>query len=149
MESYASYKILVSDDKDILEILPPIENPMQRSSKSSSFTSYSSSSNSPTPTNITINTTTTTCSSSTKQYESSSITTKVRQSMDSLSTSQVTNNSSGIGLNQSINIPIDIYPCLLSMVAYELYQRVVLNDRKKNGIEYKNVFDGRHAVVNR
>ena len=36
----------------------------------------------------------------------------------------------------------------LSVVAREFRRRVVLVDRVKNGIEYKNVFDGREAVVN-
>jgi hypothetical protein len=39
------------------------------------------------------------------------------------------------------------FPYLLSVVWQELKQRVVLNDRIKNSIEYKNVFDGQQAVV--
>jgi hypothetical protein len=39
------------------------------------------------------------------------------------------------------------FPYLLSVVSQELKQRVVLNDRIKNSIEYKNVFDGQQAVV--
>ncbi|KAI8099635.1 uncharacterized protein BX664DRAFT_321781 [Halteromyces radiatus] len=39
-----------------------------------------------------------------------------------------------------------IYPYLLSVVAQEFMQRMVLNDRIKNSIEYKNVFDGQQAV---
>ncbi|SAM03842.1 hypothetical protein [Absidia glauca] len=38
------------------------------------------------------------------------------------------------------------FPYLLSVVSQELKQRVVLNDRIKNSIEYKNVFDGQQAV---
>ncbi|CAO3599866.1 unnamed protein product [Absidia cylindrospora] len=38
------------------------------------------------------------------------------------------------------------YPYLLSAVAQEFMQRMVLNDRLKNSIEYKNVFDGQQAV---
>lgn len=39
------------------------------------------------------------------------------------------------------------FPYLLSAVAQEFKQRMVLNDRIKNSIEYKNVFDGQQAVV--
>lgn len=38
-------------------------------------------------------------------------------------------------------------PYLLSVVAKDFMQRMVLNDRLKDGIEYKNVFDGQQAVV--
>ncbi|KAG0187123.1 RHO1 GDP-GTP exchange protein 2 [Apophysomyces sp. BC1034] len=38
------------------------------------------------------------------------------------------------------------YPALLSKVASELRQRIALGDRLKNGIEYKNTFDGQEAV---
>ena len=41
------------------------------------------------------------------------------------------------------------YPAYLSVAARELRKRIVLVDRVKNGIEYKNVFDGREAVVKR
>ncbi|KAF7731444.1 RHO1 GDP-GTP exchange protein 2 [Apophysomyces ossiformis] len=41
---------------------------------------------------------------------------------------------------------LSIYPALLSRVAAELKQRIVLGDRVKNGIEYKNAFDGQEAV---
>ncbi|KAI9491138.1 hypothetical protein BDB00DRAFT_834665 [Zychaea mexicana] len=38
------------------------------------------------------------------------------------------------------------YSAYLSVVAREFRRRIVLVDRVKNGIEYKNVFDGREAV---
>lgn len=40
-----------------------------------------------------------------------------------------------------------LYCAYLSVVAREFRQRIILVDRVKNGIEYKNVFDGREAIV--
>ena len=42
---------------------------------------------------------------------------------------------------------ISAYPGLLSYVANELRQRIILNDRQKDGIEYKNTFTGQDGVV--
>ncbi|CAO3596428.1 unnamed protein product [Absidia cylindrospora] len=42
--------------------------------------------------------------------------------------------------------PSDIYPALLSRVAYEFQQNMTLMDHFKNGIEYKNCFTGQDAV---
>lgn len=39
-----------------------------------------------------------------------------------------------------------LYCAYLSVVAREFRQRIILVDRVKNGIEYKNVFDGREAI---
>lgn len=40
-----------------------------------------------------------------------------------------------------------LYCAYLSVVAREFRRRIILVDRVKNGIEYKNVFDGREAIV--
>ncbi|KAI8642651.1 hypothetical protein BD408DRAFT_386991 [Parasitella parasitica] len=40
----------------------------------------------------------------------------------------------------------DIYSAFLSTIAIELRQRVTLADHIKDGIEYKNSFDGKHVV---
>lgn len=42
---------------------------------------------------------------------------------------------------------INAYPGLLSYVANELRRRIILNDREKDGIEYKNTFTGQDGVV--
>ncbi|KAI8098883.1 uncharacterized protein BX664DRAFT_254586 [Halteromyces radiatus] len=39
-----------------------------------------------------------------------------------------------------------IYPALLSRIAYEFQHNMILADRFKNGIEYKNCFTGQEAV---
>ncbi|KAI8337469.1 hypothetical protein BC941DRAFT_425346 [Chlamydoabsidia padenii] len=39
-----------------------------------------------------------------------------------------------------------IYPALLSRVAYEFQQNMILTDHFKNGIEYKNSFTGQEAI---
>ncbi|KAI9244297.1 hypothetical protein BDA99DRAFT_448523 [Phascolomyces articulosus] len=51
--------------------------------------------------------------------------------------------SSGIFVDTITTIT---YAAYLSVVAREFRKRIVLVDRVKNGIEYKNVFDGREAV---
>jgi hypothetical protein len=40
-----------------------------------------------------------------------------------------------------------IYAALLSKVAIEFRQRIILTDNVKDDIEYKNTFDGKEAVV--
>ncbi|KAI9480525.1 MAG: hypothetical protein EXX96DRAFT_501510 [Benjaminiella poitrasii] len=40
----------------------------------------------------------------------------------------------------------NIYPALLSRIATELKRRIILSDHVKNGVEYKNTFDGRQVV---
>lgn len=42
---------------------------------------------------------------------------------------------------------IGAYPGLLSYVANELIRRIILSDREKDGIEYKNTFTGQDGVV--
>ncbi|KAL0095975.1 hypothetical protein J3Q64DRAFT_1705606 [Phycomyces blakesleeanus] len=39
-----------------------------------------------------------------------------------------------------------VYPALLSRVAQELRHRVILRDRIKNNVEYKNAFEGEEAI---
>ncbi|KAI9274477.1 hypothetical protein BDA99DRAFT_431896 [Phascolomyces articulosus] len=48
--------------------------------------------------------------------------------------------------NNKLNIAIGPYAALLSHVANEFRLRIILNDRLKDGIEYKNAFDGHEAV---
>ncbi|KAI8384448.1 uncharacterized protein BYT42DRAFT_529476 [Radiomyces spectabilis] len=48
--------------------------------------------------------------------------------------------------DQVLPLPRKIYPALLSSVALEFQQKVVLSDRIKHNIEYKAVFDGQEAV---
>ncbi|KAG2217206.1 hypothetical protein INT45_011644, partial [Circinella minor] len=69
-------------------------------------------------------------------------TTLVRPSINvsSRSSSHNTNNT------KSNNTSIGSYAALLSHVANELRQRIILSDRLKDGIEYKNAFDGHEAV---
>jgi hypothetical protein len=42
---------------------------------------------------------------------------------------------------------IIIYPALLSKVAESFKERIVLHTRSKDSIKYKDVFDGKEAVV--
>ncbi|KAL0095349.1 hypothetical protein J3Q64DRAFT_1693853 [Phycomyces blakesleeanus] len=45
-----------------------------------------------------------------------------------------------------INTSAIVYGALISVVAQEFQQRIIQGDRVKNGIEYKNAFDGKEAV---
>lgn len=42
---------------------------------------------------------------------------------------------------------ISIYPALLSKIAEAFKERIVLSTRTKDSIKYKDVFDGKEAVV--
>lgn len=46
------------------------------------------------------------------------------------------------------SLQIDIYPALLSEVAKEFRKKIKLFYMYREGIEYRNVFSGKDAVVN-
>lgn len=58
-----------------------------------------------------------------------------------------TTTSSSSSSQPSNTYGINAYPGLLSYVANELRRRIILNDREKDGIEYKNTFTGQDGVV--
>ncbi|KAI9033768.1 CNH domain-containing protein [Phycomyces nitens] len=51
----------------------------------------------------------------------------------------------GHSRNLKQRLPL-VYPALLSRVAQELRHRVILRDRIKNNVEYKNAFEGEEAI---
>ena len=51
-------------------------------------------------------------------------------------------------VEEPTSVKIVIYPALLSKIAEAFRERIVTSNRTKDSIKYKDVFDGKEAVVN-